>query len=129
VFFNEFSDYITLTNNKTNESIQLDQKRVKIRENHNGLMAVSYVSPVFEAMDIEKFFGNFLTSEELSIDICGTGDFPVRFRGIVEGRGKELPENLDHRIILLQWPTSLDPRENVQVTGFSKFKPRGKIGD
>ena len=56
----QFSNYIKITNNKTKESIELDQRRVKIRENENGLMAVSYVGPVFEIMDLEIFFEDFL---------------------------------------------------------------------
>lgn len=87
-------------------------------------MAVSYVAPVFEIMDLEIFFEDFLSSEKLSMDIGGTGDTTVSFRGIIDGKGKNLPQNLDHKIILLQEPTCLDPRVNVQKTGFSKFRLR-----
>ena len=123
-----FSNSITITK-KSGESLVLDQRRVKIRENQNGLMAVSYVAPVFEAMDLESFFEDVLTSEKMMMDIGDTGDFKVSFRGIVEGKGKNFPQNLDHKIILLQEPTCLDPRENIQLTGFSKFKIRGKISN
>ena len=123
-----FSNTITITK-KSGESLVLDQRRVKIRENQNGLMAVSYVAPVFEAMDLENFFEDVLTSEKMMMDIGDTGDFRVSFRGIVEGKGKNFPQNLDHKIILLQEPTCLDPRENIQLTGFSKFKIRGKISN
>ena len=47
------SDNIRLTVQRTDESIELDQRRTKIRENQNGLMALSYVGPVFEIMDID----------------------------------------------------------------------------
>lgn len=124
----DFSNAITITK-KSGESLVLDQRRVKIRENQNGLMAVSYVAPVFEAMDLENFFEDVLTSEKMMMDIGDTGDFRVSFRGIVEGKGKNFPQNLDHKIILLQEPTCLDPRENIQLTGFSKFKIRGKISN
>ena len=124
----DFTNRITLTK-KSGETLELDQRRVKIRENENGLMALSYVAPVFEAMDLEIFFEDLLTSEKLMMDISGTGDFKVSFRGIVEGKNKNFPQNLDHKIILLQEPTCLDPRENIQLTGFSKFKIRGKISD
>lgn len=127
MFNSEFSDIIRISIPNTKQSIELDQRRVKIRENQKGLMAVSYVAPVFEAMDIENFFEEVLTSEELKMNIGDTGDFTVRFRGIVEGKNKNFPQNLDHKIILLQGPVSLDPRMNVQLTGFSKFKIRGKI--
>ena len=124
----DFTNKITLTK-KSGETLELDQRRVKIRENENGLMALSYVAPVFEAMDLEIFFEGLLTSEKLMMDISGTGDFKVSFRGIVEGKNKNFPQNLDHKIILLQEPTCLDPRENIQLEGFSKFKIRGKISD
>lgn len=126
MFDSEFSNYITLKNRKTRQSIKLDQRRVKIRENENGLMAVSYVAPVFEIIDLENFFDDMLSSEKLDMDIGGTGEFKVSFRGIVDGRGKSLPQNIDHRIILLQEPTCLDPRPNIQKTGFSRFKPRNE---
>lgn len=90
-------------------------------------MAVSYVAPVFEIMDLEIFFEDVLSSEKLTFDIGGTGEAKVSYRGLVDGKGKNFPQNLDHKIILLQEPTCLDDRENVQITGFSKFKPRGKI--
>lgn len=124
----EFSNQIKLTL-KNGQSIVLDQRRVQIRENENGLMAVSYVAPVFEAMDIENFFDEVLSSEKLSMNIGDTGDFTVSFRGIVDGKGKNFPQNLDHKIILLQEPTCLDPRVNIQTTGFSKFKIRGKLSE
>ena len=85
-------------------------------------MAISYVAPYFEAVDIENFFDGVLTSEEVMMNISDTGDMAVRFMGMVDGKGKELPENLEHRIILLQEPVNLDPRENIQLTGFSRFK-------
>lgn len=122
-----FSDKITIKKIKTSESIELDQRRVQIRENQNGLMAVSYVAPIFEIMDLENFFDDVLSSEKLTFDIGGTGEAKVSYRGIVDGKGKNFPQNLDHKIILLQEPTCLDDRENIQLTGFSKFKPRGKI--
>ena len=129
MFDSQFSNYVILTNKKTNESIKLDQRRVKIRENENGLMAISYVGPVFEIMDLEIFFEDFLNSEKLNIDICGTGNSIVSFRGIIVGKGKNLPQNIDHKIILLQEPKCLDPRVNIQRTGFSKFKLKSEISE
>lgn len=90
-------------------------------------MAISYVAPVFDIMDLEIFFEDVISSEKLTLDIGDTGEVKVSYRGMVEGKGKNFPQNLDHKIILLQKPTCLDDRENVQITGFSKFKPRGKI--
>ena len=129
MFNSEISNKITLTKNKSNESFEIDQRRVHIRENKNGLMGVSYVAPIFEIMDLENFFDGVIGSEKLGMDIGGTGEFIVSFRGLVDGRGKNFPQNLDHKIILLQEPKCLDPRENIQIAGFSKFKIKGKISE
>ncbi len=128
MFNPEFSDKIRITKNP-DETIELDQNRVKIRENDKGLMAISYVAPIFEMMDLENFFEDLLTSEKIKMDIGGTGDFTVSFRGIVEGKGKNFPQNLDHRIILLQEPVNLDPRVNIQTKGFSRFKLKSEISE
>ena len=111
----EFSNYITLTSKKLNKSLKLDQRRVKIRENKNGLMAISYIGPVFEIMDLENFFDDMVSSEKLSMDIGESGEFNVSFRGIIDGKGKNFPQNLDHKIILLQEPTCLDERVNIHT--------------
>ena len=123
------SNKIMIKKQKHGECVELDQRRVRIRENENGLMALSYVAPVFEIMDLEDFFDDVISSEKLTVDIGGTGEFKVSYRGIVDGKGKSLPQNLDHKIILLQEPKCLDVRENIQITGFSKFKPRGRISE
>lgn len=120
----QFSDKIVIAKDSSKQSIELNQRMVKIRENERGLMALSYVAPVFEVMDLENFFGDVLTGEKLLMNIGGAGDLAVSFRGIVEGKGKSLPQNLDHRIILLQEPKFLDPRMNIQTKGFSRFKLR-----
>lgn len=120
----QFSDKIVIAKDSSKQSIELNQRMVKIRENERGLMALSYVAPVFEVMDLEDFFGDVLTGEKLLMNIGGAGDLAVSFRGIVEGKGKSLPQNLDHRIILLQEPKFLDPRMNIQTKGFSRFKLR-----
>lgn len=127
MFSNQFSNRITLSKIKTQQSIELDQRRVQIRQNQNGLMALSYIAPVFDIMDLENFFDDVISSEKLTINISDTGEVKVSYRGMVDGKGKNFPQNLDHKIVLLQKPTCLDERENVQITGFSKFKPRGKI--
>ena len=109
------------------QSIELDQRRVKIRENENGLMALSYIAPVFEIIDLENFFEDLLSSEKLTMDIADTGEFTVSFRGLIDGKGKNFPQNLDHKIILLQEPKCLDPRENIRTKSFSRFKLREKV--
>ena len=114
-------DKIRLTRKK-GKVFELDQKRLRIRENENGLMAISYVAPIFEAMDLEEFFEDALTSEKLNMNIGETGDFTVAFRGLIEGKGNNFPQNFQHKIILLQEPKNLDPRENISDDGFSRFK-------
>ncbi len=128
MFSQDFTNKITITKN-SKESIELDQRRVKIRENKNGLMAVSYLAPVFEIMDVEDFFEDMLSSEKLTMNISDTGDFKVSFRGIVDGKGKALPQNLDHKIILLQEPICPESIMDVQLTGFSRFRFRDEISD
>lgn len=127
MFSNEFSNIITLTKIRNDESIEIDSRNVHIRQNQNGLMALSYVAPIFDIMDLEKFFDDVISSEMMALDIGGTGKSRVSYRGLVDGKGKNFPQNMDHRIILLQKPKFNDDRENVQIIGFSKFKPRGRI--
>ena len=40
MFNSEISNKITLTKKKSDESIEIDQRRVHIRKNENGLMGV-----------------------------------------------------------------------------------------
>ena len=68
---NEISNKIRITNVKTKEFIEIDQERVQIRENLNGLMAFSYKAPLFEMMDLEDFFDNLDSSGKLTVDIGG----------------------------------------------------------
>ena len=125
----EISNKINITIDKTSRSIELDQRRVQIRENQNGLMALSYIAPIFETMDLENFFDEVDSSGKLTMDIGATGEFGVNFRGIIEGKGKNFPKNLDHKIILLEEHHCPKPGQYIQVKRVSKFKPRGKISD
>ncbi len=123
------SNKIILTKIKNGEFIELDQRRVQIRENQNGIMAVSYIAPIFETMDLEDFFDSMDSSGKLTMDIGGTGEFGVNFRGIIEGKGKNFSQNLDHKILLLEEHHCPKPGEYIQVKRVSKFMPRGKISD
>ncbi len=125
----EISNKIKIINNKTRETIELDQRRVQIRENRNGLMALSYKAPLFETMELEDFFDNLDSSGKLTVDIGGTGGFGVNFRGIIEGRDKNFSRNLDHKILLLENHKCPKPGEYIQVKRTSKFVPRGKISE
>ena len=123
------SNKIILTKLKNGESIELDQRRVQIRKNQNGIMAVSYIAPIFETMDMEDFFDSMDSSGKLTMDIGGTGEFGVNFRGIIEGKGKNFSQNLDHKILLLEEHHCPKPGEYIQVKRVSKFVPRGKISE
>ncbi len=129
MFGDEISDKIVIRKNHSDEILLLDQKKVHIREKKDALMALSYIAPIFEIIELERFFEDLLSSEKLTMDIGGTGEFPVAFRGIIEGNGKNFPQNLDHRIILLQGPISLDSIMDVQLMGFSRFKQNYTVSD
>ncbi len=53
---NEISPYITMTKVRSGEKLQIEQKYVKIREGQNKLMAVSYQAPIYEMVELERFF-------------------------------------------------------------------------
>ena len=125
----EISNKIKITNVKTREFVELDQRRVQIRENKNGLMAFSYKAPLFDTMKLEDFFDNLDSSGKLTVDIGNTGEFGVNFRGIVEGNEKNFAQKLDHKIILLENHKCPKPGEYIQVKRVSKFVPRGKISE
>ncbi|MBE6499505.1 MAG: hypothetical protein E7Z80_03020 [Methanobrevibacter thaueri] len=113
--FNGFSDKLTLTKSLSGEVIELDQRRVRIRENQSGLMALSYIAPIFDVMDLENFFDSMDSSGKLVMDIGGAGGFNVNFRGIIDGKAKNFSKNLDHKIILLEQPRCSRPGEYFQI--------------
>lgn len=127
MFDGEFSDKIILTKINTGESFELDQRRVKIRENHNGIMALSYVAPIFEIMDLEDFFDTLESYGKLTMDIGGTGEVNVNFRGLITGKGKKFSQNLDYRILLLEEYYPTKPGEYIDVKRVSTFMPRDKF--
>lgn len=127
MFDSEFTNSVVLTKSKTRESIELDQRRIQIRENQNGLMALSYIAPIFEMMDLEDFFDAMDSSGKLTMNIGGTGEVNVNFRGIIEGKSKNFSQNLDHKILLLEESHCYKPGEYVQVKRVSKFMPRGRF--
>ena len=90
-------------------------------------MALSYKAPLFDMMAIEDFFDELDSSGKLAVDIGGTGEFGVNFRGIIEGKEKNFSQNLDHKLILLENQRCQAPGEYIQVKRSSKFVPRGKI--
>ena len=77
--------------------------------------------------DLERFFDDVIASEKLNVDIGGTGDFGVSFRGIIEGKEKNFSQNIDHKILLLEEfkCPSRDDLKHIKRT--SRFVPRGSI--
>lgn len=91
-----------MTKVRSGEKLQIEQKYVKIREGQNKVMAVSYQAPIYEIVELERFFEDFAPSEKIKFNIGGTGSVGVNFRGIIEGGQKNFSKNIDHKIILLE---------------------------
>ena len=66
---NEISPYITMTKVRSGEKLKIEQKYVKIREGQNKLMAVSYQAPIYEMVELERFFEDFAPSEKIKFNI------------------------------------------------------------
>ena len=122
---NEIDPYIVITKVKSGEKLQIKQNQVKIRENQNGLMAVSYKALLFDTMEFERFFEDFNSSDKLNVNIGGTGDFGVNFRGVIEGKEKNFSQNIDHKILFLEeFKCSSRYDINFRTKGYSRFVPR-----
>ena len=121
---NEISPYITMTKVRSGEKLQIEQKYVKIREGQNKLMAVSYQAPIYEMVELERFFEDFAPSEKIKFNIGGTGSIGVNFRGIIEGGQKNFSKNIDHKIILLEEYTCPKKDEYAIPKRSSKFVPK-----
>ena len=121
---NEISPYITMTKVRSGEKLQIEQKYVKIREGQNKLMAVSYQAPIYEMVELERFFEDFAPSEKIKFNIGGTGSIGVNFRGIIEGGQKNFSKNIDHKIILLEVYKCPKKDEYAIPKRSSKFVPK-----
>ena len=77
----DISPYITMTKVRSGEQLKIEQRYVKIREGKNKLMAVSYQAPIYEIVELERFFEDFAPSEKIKFNIGGTGSIGVNFRG------------------------------------------------
>ena len=121
---NEISPYITMTKVRSGEKLQIEQKYVKIREGQNKLMAVSYQAPIYEIVELERFFEDFAPSEKIKFNIGGTGSIGVNFRGIIEGGQKNFSKNIDHKIIL--WEVQKCPKKDEYAIPkrSSRFVPK-----
>jgi hypothetical protein len=122
---NDISPYITMTKVRSGEKLQIEQKYVKIREGQNKVMAVSYQAPIYEMVELERFFEDFAPSEKIKFNIGGTGSIGVNFRGIIEGGQKNFSKNIDHKIILLEEYKCPKKDEYKVPKRSSKFVPKG----
>ncbi len=120
----DISPYITMTKVRSGEQLKIEQKYVKIREGKNKLMAVSYQAPIYEIVELERFFEDFAPSEKIKFNIGGTGSIGVNFRGIIEGNQKNFSKNIDHKIILLEEYKCPKKDEYKIPKRSSKFVPR-----
>lgn len=125
---NDISPYIVITKVKSGKQLQVRQDQVQIRENQNGLMAFSYKAPLFDTMEFEDFFSDFNSSEKLNVNIGGTGEFGVNFRGMIEGKEKNFSRNIDHKILLLEeFKCSSKYDINFWAKGKSRFVPKNQM--
>ena len=122
---NDISPYITMTKVRSGEKLQIEQKYVKIREGQNKVMAVSYQAPIYEMVELERFFEDFAPSEKIKFNIGGTGSIGVNFRGIIEGGQKNFSKNIDHKIIFLEEYKCPKKDEYNVPKRSSKFVPKG----
>ncbi|KZX09930.1 hypothetical protein [Methanobrevibacter oralis] len=111
---------------RSGDKIQIEQKYVQIREGQNKIMALSYKAPLFETVELERFFDGLNASEKIQLDIGGTGDFGVSFRGLIEGKEKNFSRNIDHKILLLEEYKCPKKGEYVNIKRYSKFVPKNQ---
>ena len=119
--------YVRISRVGTGKYIEIHESYVRIRETKNKLLAFNIKAPIFETEEIERFFEGFNASERLAVNIGGTGNFDVRYRGLIEGKDKNYSQNIDHKIILFQesfCPTKEDLKRFKRV---SKFMPRRSL--
>lgn len=125
VSVNMYENSIRITEMNGDESIEIPESYVKLREGQNKLLAFNIKAPLFETAEIQKFFEGFNSSDKFNVNIAGTGDFSVNFRGIIDGKEKNFSQNTDHIILLLEefYNPSKDEYKNFKRV--SKFMPRG----
>ena len=81
-------NYVMIAKMDGEDSIKIHESYVRLREGQNKLMALNVKAPLFETAEIQRFFEGFDSSERLKVNISATGDFGVKFRGIIDGKEK-----------------------------------------
>ncbi|MDD2644155.1 MAG: hypothetical protein PHC65_05685, partial [Methanobacteriaceae archaeon] len=67
----DISDYITFKK-KSGEILKIKQKFVGIKSRQDKTMAIHYRAPLYDTVEMERFFDNFSTIERLKMDIGDT---------------------------------------------------------
>ena len=119
----EISEYITFK--RTNgEILKVNQKYVGIRARPDGTMAIHYKAPMEDTIEMEKFFDKFTNIEKLKMDIGDTGVFGVNYRGLIEGKDKNLPEDYEYKILMVQEFKCPKKEEYKNMKKSSEFRNR-----
>lgn len=98
----DINNCITITKKTSKETLTINQKYVGIKEGQNNKMALHYKAPMHETVELEKFFENFNPTDKLNINIGGTGDVTVNYRGVIAGKSNNLPDDYDYQILMLE---------------------------
>jgi len=119
----DISDYITLKKTKSGDTLSIEQKYVKVRSNTNKVLAIHYKAPMYLTAELEMYFDNFSTIDKLNLNIGDTGWIGVNYRGLIDGKANDLPEDYDYKILMLEEHKCPKP-EYRAVKRSSTFKPR-----
>ena len=114
-------NYVRISRAGTGKYIEIHESYIRLRETKNNILAVNVKAPIFETEEIERFFEGFGASERLKVNIGASGNFDVRFRGLIDGKDKNFSRNMNHIIILLEEPKCVVKKDVKRV---SKFIPR-----
>ncbi len=90
-------------------------------------MAIHYRAPLYDTVEMERFFDNFSTIERLKMDIGDTGYIGVNYRGLIQGKSNVLPENYDYLVLLVEEFKCPKKEEYKNMKKSSKF--RNKLAD
>lgn len=124
---NEISPFFTIKKIREGDSIQLDQKYIKVRSNTDKVIAIHYKAPIERTIELEMFFEDYNPIEKLNYNIGDTGWVGANFRGLIDGKDNSLPVDYDYKILLLEEYKCLSKVELKHVKRSSKFRPNYTI--
>jgi hypothetical protein len=117
----DISEYITFKK-QSGETLKIYQKYVGIKARPDRTMAIHYKAPIENAIELEKFFENFSTIEKLKMDIGDTGFIGVNYRGLIAGKDKNLPEDYDYQVLLVEEFKCPKKEEYKNIKHMSRFR-------